>query len=206
MTNSIITIGREFGSGGREIGEKLSKEFDIPFYDKELIALASKQSGLSQEILEHYDEIQTSSLIYTLAMGSYPYSDGARLYMDMPLYQQIFMAQFDTIENLAKQGPCVIVGRCADYVLRKNKNVINIFVSADMPFKIERVSKIYNLDEKKAMETIIKTDKKRANYYRYYTEQKWGLVCNYDLCIKSSKIGIDNTVKAIADYVRNNNI
>lgn len=201
MMDKIITVSREFGSGGHEIGQKLAKEYDIPFYDKELISIASKNSGLSHEILEKFDEVQSSSLIYTLAMGTYPYNETARMYMDMPLYQQVFMAQFDTIKKLASEGPCVIVGRCADYVLRERQNVINVFISADMQTKVDRISKLYNITSKQAIEKILKTDKKRSNYYRYYSEKKWGFIDNYDLCINSAKIGIDKSVEIIKDFI-----
>ncbi len=199
--NKIITISREYGSGGKEIGEKLAKQLVIPFFDKELITIASKQSGVSPDLLERYDEIQSSSLLYSLVMGTYPVSDGARLYPDMPLYHQVFTAQFDAIRSIAADGPCVIVGRCSDYVLKDRKNVVNVFITADLSFKIERLTKINGVSEKKAKETIEKIDKKRANYYKYYTERKWGLASNYDLSINSSRIGIENTVKLIMEYV-----
>ena len=134
-------------------------------------------------------------------MGTYPVSEGARIYPDMPLYHQVFTAQFEAIRKIAKEGPCVIVGRCADYVLRNEKNLVNIFISADLPDKIKRVTEVYGIAPEKAIEVIEKTDKKRANYYKYYTEQKWGVASNYDICINSSKMGIDNTVNLLADFI-----
>jgi len=199
--NSIITIGREYGSGGKEIGEKLAKEFDIPFYDKELISIASKQSGICEDLFYQNDEVQSGSFIYSLLMGTYSIGEGGMIHPEMPFNEKVFLAQFDVIKDLAKKGPCVIVGRCADYVLKDEKNVMNFFITADLESRIERVSKSQDNKQKKIEETIKKFDKKRATYYKYYASKKWGLASNYDLCINSSTLGIDNSVQIIKNFV-----
>lgn len=198
---SIITIGREFGSGGREIGKKLADQLNVPFYDKELLSVASKESGICEELFVDNDERQSSSIIYSLVMGTYPIGDGGKIYPDMPLNHKIFLAQFDAIKSIAAAGPCVIVGRCADYVLKENKNLVNVFISGDMNKKVERAKTLYSIPSNKIEEFIKKTDKKRASYYNYYSDKKWGVVSNYDLCLNSSKIGIDNTVLLIKAYI-----
>lgn len=200
--NTIITIGREYGSGGREIGKKLADKFGIPFYDKELIALAAKQSGICEELFYQNDEKQPGSFIYSLVMGTYPLVDGNTVYPNLPMNHKVFLAQFDAIKAIAKKGPCVIVGRCADYVLTETKNVFNVFVTADIDFRTKRAIELDGIDEKKAEDAVRKIDKKRASHYKYYTNKRWGDVENYDLCLKTSAIGIDKCVEIISDIVK----
>ena len=195
--NSIITIGREYGSGGREIGRKLAEKLDIPFYDKELIAIAAEQSGICEELFYQNDETQPGSFIYSLVMGTYPLMEGNTVYPNLPMNHKIFLAQFDAIKAIAKKGPCVIVGRCADYVLSDNPHVKNIFITADIDFRVERAIANDGIEKRKASDTIKKIDRKRASHYKYYTNLRWGDVDNYDLCIKSSTFGIDKTIDAI---------
>jgi len=193
MKNVIFTIGRQYGSGGRLIGKKLAEELGIPFYDKELLTMAAKDSGFCEEIFETHDERPTSSFLYSLVMGGYG-SDS------MPLNHKLFLAQFETIKKIAKQGSCVIIGRCADYALEGMPNVVNVFIHADMESRVKRVVEEYGEDAKQAVSLINKTDKKRANYYNYYSDKKWGAMDTYNLSIDSGKIGIDNAVKLIKDY------
>lgn len=198
---SIITISREFGSGGREIGKILSEQLEIPFYDKELLEIASRESGICQELFVKHDENYTSSLLFSLVMGNYPMTADGRINPDMPLNHKIFLAQFDTIKSLAEKGPCVIVGRCADYVLKNMTNVVNFFVSGNIIEKKARILERYDIEKNKAEDFIRKTDKRRASYYNYYTDMKWGEAKNYDLCINSSKTGIDGAVRLMKDYI-----
>lgn len=198
---SIITISREFGSGGREIGKILSEQLDIPFYDKELLEIASRESGICQELFVKHDENYTSSLLFSLVMGNYPMTADGRINPDMPLNHKIFLAQFDTIKSLAEKGPCVIVGRCADYVLKNMTNVVNFFISGNIIEKKARILERYDIEKNKAEDFIRKTDKRRASYYNYYTDMKWGEAKNYDLCINSSKTGIDGAVRLMKDYI-----
>ncbi|MBQ7070603.1 MAG: cytidylate kinase-like family protein [Ruminococcus sp.] len=198
---SIITISREFGSGGREIGKKLSEKLDVPFYDKELLEMASKESGIARELFVKNDESYTNSFLYSLVMGNYPVSPDGRLNPELPLNHKIFLAQFETIKKLAEKGPCVIVGRCADYVLKEMPNVIDFFVSGNMYDKKKRILERYDIEKPKVEDFIRKTDKRRASYYNYYTDMKWGDARNFDLCINSSKSGIDGAVELMMAYI-----
>lgn len=200
-TNSIITIGRQFGSGGREIGKKLAESLEIPFYDKELIQLAAKKSGVCEEVFETVDEQATNSFLYSLAMGAYTLSNTSSLITEMPINDKLFILQSDIIKNLAAEGPCVIVGRCGNYVLRDNPNAVHLFIYADMECKIKRVSKLYDLPENKVKDKIVKTDKKRANYCNYYTNEKWGIMQNYDFSLNSSRLDTDRCVEVIRQYL-----
>lgn len=191
--NMIITIGRQYGSGGREIGEKLAKRMNVPYYDKELLTEAARESGLSEELFLQSDEKPTNSLLYALAMGN-SYANRP------PLNHTIFMAQFETIKKIAQNGPCVIVGRCADYSLRHMKNMVSVFVHASMEYRLERAINQYHVPEKQAKGVLARTDKQRASYYNFYTDQNWSDVRNYDLALDSSKIGVEGAVDVILEY------
>lgn len=197
----VITIGRQFGSGGRAIGEKLAKKLDVPFYDKELISLAAKESGTNPDVFKDVDETATNSLLYTLSMGMYNYGNGILAMGDLPINDKLYLLQHEIIKELATKGPCVIVGRCADYVLKDNPNCINIFIHANMEYRKQRAVVVHNIEEKRAEHIINKTDKTRANYYSFYSGQKWGALQNYDLCIDSSKLSDDQVVDLICTYV-----
>ena len=205
-TNTIITIGREFGSAGREIGYKVAKEFGIKLYDKEMLARAAKESGICEEIFESHDEKPTSSFLYSLVMDTYSMGYSGNTYTDMPINHKVFLAQFDAIKKIADEGPCILVGRCAYYALESYKNVVSVFIHADLDARIRRIARIYNLTDAKAKDMILKTDKKRASYYNYYTNKEWAEAKSYDLCLNSGKLGVEGTAKAIKDYVslRNN--
>lgn len=200
-TNMIITIGRQFGSGGREIGKKLAEELGIKYYDKELLSRAAKESGLCEEIFKSHDEKPTNSFLYSLVMDTYSFGYGGSAYADMPINHRVFLAQFDAIKKIAEEGPCVLVGRCADYALDTYDNVVSVFVQADLETRTARVAHSFDLPLNKAKDMAVKTDKKRASYYNYYTNKRWGEAESYDLCLNSGKLGIDGTVKAIKDYV-----
>ena len=202
MSNLIITIGRQCGSGGREIGNRLAEKLNIKCYDKELLTLAAKQSGLCKELFETHDERPTNSFLYSLVMDTYSMGYTTSSFLDMPLNHKVFLAQFDTIKKLAEEESCIIVGRCADYALADHPNRTSVFISADMDAKIERISKIYDMTKEKAKDTIIKTDKKRSNYYNYYSNKKWGDVGSYDLCLNSTRLGIEGTVDLILEYIK----
>lgn len=202
MSNLIITIGRQCGSGGREIGNRLAEKLNIKCYDKELLTLAAKQSGLCKELFETHDEKPTNSFLYSLVMDTYSMGYTTSSFLDMPLNHKVFLAQFDTIKKLAEEESCIIVGRCADYALADHPNRTSVFISADMDAKIERISKLYDMTKEKAKDTIIKTDKKRSNYYNYYSNKKWGDVGSYDLCLNSTRLGIEGTVDLILEYIK----
>lgn len=198
--NNVIAIGREFGSGGREIGKKLSEKYNIPFYDKELLEEASKHSGICEDLFVKHDENCTHSFLYSLVTGSYPMTPDGRINPEMPLNHRIFLAQFETIKKLSSQ-PCVIVGRCADYILQDLDNLISVFVTGELPEKKRRIAERYDIEKQKLEDFIRKTDKRRANYYEYYTDKKWGMAANFDLTVNSSLLGIDGSVELISDYI-----
>lgn len=198
----VVTIGRQFGSGGREIGQKLAKRLGISFYDKELLAIAARESGISKDIFELHDEKPTNSFLYSLVMDTYAMGYGTPTFVDMPINQRVFLAQFDTIRKIAENESCVIVGRCADYALEDLVDYKSVFVHADMGDKLKRIMKMYNVNESGANDLIAKTDKKRASYYNYYTNKKWGNSVNYDLSINSSRLGMDGTVDLIEFYLK----
>ena len=199
--NTIITIGRQAGSGGREIGEKLSQHFGIPFFDRELISRAAKESGFCEEMIQMHDEKPTNSFLYNLVMDTYSFGYNTSTFVDMPISHKVFLAQFDTVKKIADEGPCVIVGRCADYALSDYENVLRLFIYADDEDRSKRLMDRFKLEEKDAVDLMNKTDKKRASYYNYYSSKKWGHAESYDLCINSSCLGIDGTVKLIIQAV-----
>ena len=196
---TIITIGRQFGSGGKEVGIRVAKELGIPFYDKELLQEAAKKSGLCEKIFENFDE-RPKSLLYSIAMDSYmfalPGSGGGD-----SLEQQVYLATFNTIRQLAEQGPCVMIGRCADYALADNTAHLSLFIYAPMDVRVQRVAKRQNISPEKARSLILKTDKRRASYYEYYSSRRWGAVDSYDFCLDSSYLGLGGTVELIRAMV-----
>ncbi len=196
---TIITIGRQCGSGGHEVGKKLAEKLGVPFYDRELLRLAAEQSGLAPENFDMYDEVPTNSLLYSLSLGNYGMAVGQ---YDMPIHQKIFMAQFDAIQKLADKGEsCVIIGRCADYALAKRERVIHVFLYADPKARTERLVQQYaDLNPKKAADQMVKTDKRRAAYHNFYADTRWGNPEGYDLMVDCLKTGIDCTVDLIAAY------
>lgn len=199
---TIITIGRQFGSGGREIGKMLAEQLGFEFYDKEMLNRAANESGLCKEIFETHDEKPTNSFLYSLVMDTYSFGYSVGSFTEMPLNHKVFLAQFDTIKKIAEEGSCVLVGRCADYALESNENVISIFIHADLDSRIKRIARDFELSDAKAKELINKTDKKRASYYNYFTNKKWGDASSYHYSLCSSKLGIEGTVEAIKEIIK----
>ncbi|BCN32444.1 cytidylate kinase-like family protein [Anaeromicropila herbilytica] len=197
----VITISRQYGSGGREIGEKLAKELGIPFYDGELISRAAKESGFSEQAFERAEEKITNSLLYSIAMGMGSYGNSELGFTNLSLDDRIYLAQADVIRKVASEGPCVIVGRCADYILKGRKELVNIFIWADIKDRVKRATTQYGLVEHKAEENILKIDKRRANYYNYHANEKWGRAENYDFSINTSYTGIDHAVQCIKTFI-----
>ncbi len=186
----IICISRQYGSGGRFIAKKLAEKLNIKFYDNELLAKAASESGMSKAVFENYDEKKDGFF-----SGIIPTSYG----FDMSMGQKVFLAQFDSIRKIAQAESCVIVGRCADYILRDMTNVVSVFIHAPIESRIDRAIKFYNVEPSKARDTVVKMDKKRKNYYNFYSDKTWGKADSYDLCI-SSDIGIDESVEAIKTF------
>ena len=200
-TNTIITIGRQFGSAGREIGYRIADDFGIKLYDKEMLNRAAKESGICEELFEAHDEKPTNSFLYSLVMDTYSLGYSSGSYTDMPINHKVFLAQFDAIKKIAGEGPCILVGRCADYALEEFDNVLSVFIHADMSARIRRIARIYNLTDAKAKEMIQKTDKQRSSYYNYYTNKKWSDAESYNICLDSSVLGIEGTAEAIKQLV-----
>lgn len=199
--NKIITISRQYGSGGREVGQKLAGHFGISFYDNELITRAAKESGFAEEAFARAEDKATNSLLYSLAMGINVYGNQDFGYSGLSLDDRIFLAQSDVIRKVAEDGPCVIVGRCADYVLKERTDVFNVFVQASLDFRLKRVVEQYGESEKKAGEIILKNDKRRSNYYNYHVGEKWMNLANYDMVVRSDLMGIDRAVASICTYL-----
>lgn len=199
----IITIARQYGSGGREIGEKVAQKLGIPIYDKEIIADAASKGELDESLLKHADETAANSLLYTLAMGSNVLGATMHFGYKMPLNDKLFILQSDVIREYARAGSCVIIGRCADYVLRDEKNILRIFIYGNLDHRQERVKERHpEIKPSQVMDIINKTDKRRASYYNFYTGNKWGKYDNYDIAINSSTLGIDKTAEIIAEYAK----
>ncbi|MBQ2889954.1 MAG: cytidylate kinase-like family protein [Clostridia bacterium] len=193
MKKVIITIGREFGSGGREIGLKLSEKLGIPFYDKELIVHTAEKTNIEPSVVERYDE-----------QHSFPAFSSSNVFdiYQMPMSDRIYIAQADVIRDIAKQGSCIIVGRCADFILDKDPDCFKVFITAPMKDKIERKRHILEGKSDREIENhIAKIDKKRSKYYTYYTDRTWGKSTTYHLCVDSSVLGIDGTVDLIIHAV-----
>lgn len=194
--NFIITIGRQLGSGGREIGQKLSARLGIAFYDKELIRIASKESGLKEEFFERVDEQKHFSLFPGLFGFKNSVTDD--LFSNYYLSNEtLFKIQSDVMRRLAEERSSIIVGRCADYVLKERRDCLNLFISANIDDRIRRIAGSHKITEEKAREIIEKTDKGRSAYYNYFSAKAWGAAESYHLCINSSLLGIDSTVDLI---------
>lgn len=202
MEKIVITIGRQCGSGGREFGMKLAEALGMEYYDKELVRLAAKNGNLSPEISEMADERATNSLLYSIATGG-SMRGMFNGYYEMPLNDRVFLAQAETIKQLAKEKSCVIVGRCANYVLREEEDVrtVNLYIYADLDYRIKRIKEEENLTEKQAKDRIVKTEKKRRTYYNYYSNGNWGNATEYDLCINLTDIDFDAAVEIVKGYI-----
>ena len=195
----IITIARQYGSGGREIGEKVAKYLGIPIYDKQLITDAASKGSINEDILKSVDESAANSLLYTLAMGSNILGTTMHFGYKMPINDKLFILQSEVIKEYAEAGSCVIIGRCADYVLRDFENVFRIFIYGDLDHRITRIEERHpEVKSSQIVDVINKTDKRRASYYNFYTGNKWGKYDNYDMAINSSTLGIEGTAMLIA--------
>lgn len=200
--NLVITIGRQCGSGGKRIGQRLAEVMGVKCYDKELLSVAAKDSGLCEELFETHDEKPTSSFLYSLVMDTYSLGYTTSAYMDMPINHKIFLAQFNTIKKLAEEESCVIVGRCADYALADYPNTVSVFITANDEDRIKSLMDMYKVDESKAKDIMVKTDKKRSSYYNYYSSKKWSDAKSYDMCINSSVTGMDGAIEIIQAFAK----
>lgn len=196
----IITIGRQFGSGGREIGKRLAENLQIAFYDKELITIASKESGLCPEFFEKADERASHGLSYAFALG-FPFFGNVSPYNDYLSNDTLFKIQSDTIRKIAAGQSCVIVGRCADYILREDERCVNVFIHSPLEKRIERIVQRDEVTVEEAKTLVEKTDKSRAGFYNYYSNKTWGAASSYHLSVDSCALGIEKTVDFITDFV-----
>ncbi len=200
MKKRIVTISRQNGSGGRYIGEQLGKALNIPCYDEKLMDMVAKESGFALDFVEEKGERITGSLLFNIA-SSLTYASNVFTGNGTSLQDEIYFIQNRIIKDLAEKEPCVIVGRCADYVLRDREDCLHVFIVADEKSKLERAVKYYGLSEKDAALVLKKKDKARYNHYKYYTDQEWGMASNYDLCLNSGLLGIEGCVKVIQDVL-----
>ena len=201
MTNNlVITISRQYGSNGRHIGMALAKELGLAFYDKELIKLAAQKNGISEKLFEEADEMPSNSFLYSLSMGSRNFGNGFN-YNDILSNDRLFLMQSKVIRELAEKSPCVIVGRCADYILRDFPNCINIFLHASDEARIRHVMEQMDVDEQGAKELIKKVGKKRASYYNYYSDVEWGSAPSYHLSLDVSDLDEATAVQVLRAYL-----
>lgn len=200
--NYVINLGRQLGSGGKEIGERIANDFQIAFYDKELIRLASQESGLCTEFFEQADEKASTGLLGGLFGTRFPFiTEGALPYTSYLSNDSLFKIQSDIIRQLAERQSCLFVGRCTDYILRDHPRCCNVFISASPEARTERLMQLHHISAAAAKDMMDKADKRRSSYYNYYSYKKWGAAATYHLCIDSSVLGIDGTVQFIEDFV-----
>jgi cytidylate kinase len=192
MTKKIITISREFGSGGRFIGEEVAKKLGVAYYDKDIIGKIAEQSGLSPEYVKENAELSPKK-------GLFAYAFSGRDITGKSVEDMVYEAQRKTIMEIAEKESCVIIGRNADFILKDRNDVLNVFIHGDMPEKTQRIIDLYNVEEKEAVKMMADTDKRRMTNYNFYTEQKWGKASNYTLCLNSSQLGYDRCERIIME-------
>ncbi len=192
MTKRIITISREFGSGGRFIGEEVAKKLGVAYYDKDIIGKIAEQSGLSPEYIQENAELSPKQ-------GLFAYAFSGRDITGKSVGDMVYEAQRKIIMEIAEKESCVIIGRNADFILKDRNDVLNVFIHGDMPEKTQRIIDLYNVEEKEAVKMMADTDKRRMTNYNFYTEQKWGKASNYTLCLNSSQLGFDRCERIIME-------
>ncbi|MCE5343782.1 MAG: cytidylate kinase-like family protein [Eubacteriales bacterium] len=197
---AIITIGREYGSGGHEIGSLLAQKLGVPFYDKELLTRAAKASGICEEMFENHDEKAVPSYLFSFFSGADAIAASGEA--EMPLNHRIFLAQFETIAKVALEGPCVMVGRCANYVLKDQPNLVSIFMYAGVNARVERIMQVENLTYEQAKDRVRKVDKQRQGYYNFFADGNWGHRSNYHMMVNTTGVAHDAIVDSVIAYVR----
>lgn len=197
MTDKVITISRQFGSGGRTIGKELAERLGVPYYDKELVDAVAKESGFSHEFIEEIGEYAsvTSSFLFNIAVSSHPMG----LVDSMSVSDKLYVYQTNVIRDLADKGPCVIVGRCADFILKDRPNCLHAFIHADYDFRAKRIVELYGETKQTPEKRLQDKDSKRKVYYRHYTNRVWGEAQNYDICLDAGKLGIERCVDILTD-------
>ncbi len=200
----VITIGRQYGSGGHQVARELAELLGFKMYDKEIINLAAKESGISEEILKVYDEKPTNSFLYSLSLGAYSFENSLIGTPSIPIVDRVFAAQAQIIKDLAEEGSCIFVGRCANSILKDRENVLSVFIHTDLERRIDRICEYEKISRNEASTIIRNADKKRAGYYNYFSDLKWGDARSYDLCI-DSRIGIKNVAEVIKLFIEHHN-
>lgn len=200
MKHIIINVGRQVGAGGQEIGKMLADDFGAKYYDRELLNLAAKESGFSEKFFKQNDE--RKGFFRSLFNVQAPHLVGGGMYGSNFSQESLFKFQSDAIRKAAEESSCVFLGRCADYILRDFQNVVNVFITASMDFRVDVISKVKQLDAEHARKLIEHVEARRAQYYNYYTGKKWGAAESYDLCVDASLLGLEETEKLIANFIR----
>lgn len=199
-TSTIYTFEREFASGGHIVGERLANKLGIPFYDSQIVDLAAKSAGVNRKLFEGYDEKPTNSFLYSLVMGTYTTMNPVSQAPSLNISDRLFAEEADIIRQAADKGPCVIVGRCSSYILRDRPNVVRTFITADLKARVEHAINDLHMSPNRIEDEICKRDKKRSNYFNYYSGQKWEHASSYDLTISTSKVGYDGAVDMILAF------
>ena len=202
MSGKIVTITRQYGSGGHEIGKLLAEKLGVAFYDKELISLAAKESGMCPEVFAQADEKMGNSLLYALSTGLYNYGNGFSAMGDLPMNDRLYILQHKIIKEKAEKEDFVVVGRCADYILRECDRVVRVFIYADLEVRVKRAVARQDIAPSRARQAVTKADKNRANYYSFYSGQKWGATENYDLCLNTTGLSVEQAAEILAEYLR----
>jgi CMP/dCMP kinase len=200
-TQMVISISRQFGSGGRIIGKKLAEYLGIPFYDSALISMAAEKSGMSRQVLENLDEKAANRFLYTIPTGISTLGHASTAIYNMPLSDTLFLTQYEIIKQLAQEGPCIIVGRCSDYILKDHPRHVSIFIQADERFRAARIAEYEHITEEESLSRISKYDKERKKYHDYYAAGTWGNAAFYDLTVNSARLGIDGTVDLVKLFI-----
>ena len=184
----VITISRQYGSGGKAIAQALSQKLGIPYYDSELVNRAAEKSGFPPDLFKNADHNAMNSLLFSLAMNSTP------VQLERPLGEQVFLIQSNILKEVAQEGPCILLGRCANYVLRDRPDLFSVFLRAPVEWRIRHATEFYQIDQKTAATQVTNQDKRRTNYYNYFTGEKWGRSEHYHMVLDTSRLGIDGTV------------
>jgi CMP/dCMP kinase len=200
-TQTVVSISRQFGSGGRLIGKDLAAALGIPFYDSALISMAAEKSGMSKQVLENLDEKAANRFLYTIPTGISTLGHATTAIYNMPLSDTLFLTQYEIIKQLAEQGPCVIVGRCSDYILKDHPHHVSIFIHADEEIRAKRIAEYEQITEEEAHSRISKYDKERKKYHDYYAAGTWGNAAFYDLTVNSGLLGIEKSVEIVQKFI-----
>ena len=202
--NLVITIERQYGSGGRVTGKRLAEELGIHFYDEEILKMTSEESAIGEQYFRLADERAGNNLLYKIVGGLRDSLAKPSTKDDITSPDNLFRFQSDVIRNLAKAESCIIAGRCADYVLEDCKNVdlLNVFIYGELSYRVGRVMEAYGITQKQAKDRVVKTDKQRKTYYNYYSNREWGVMSNYDMCLNTGVLGIENSAKIIINYIK----